>query len=69
MDEVLRTRILKCITRTVSLAKDRVQLHVDLVEYLPELSSFALSAFGARKTEIVRVYLIFASEVGLLLYL
>ncbi|EDX12862.1 GD20371 [Drosophila simulans] len=64
MDEVLRTRILKCITRTVSLAKERVQLHVDLVEYLPELSSFALSAFGARKTEIVRVYLIFASELA-----
>ncbi|XP_039495619.1 serine/threonine-protein kinase ATM [Drosophila santomea] len=64
MEEALRTRILKCITKTVTLAKDRVQLHVDLVAYLPELSSFALSAFGARKTEIVRVYLIFAAELA-----
>jgi len=63
-DEALRTRIMKCITKTVTLAKDRVQLHVDLVEYLPELSNFARSANAARKIEIVRLYLIFASEVG-----
>jgi len=63
-DEALRTRIMKCITKTVTLAKDRVQLHVDLVEYLPELSNFARSANAARKLEIVRLYLIFASEVG-----
>ncbi|XP_041674601.1 serine/threonine-protein kinase ATM [Drosophila eugracilis] len=63
-DEVLSTKILKCITKTVTLAKERVQLHGDLVEYLPELSNFARSAHGARKTEIVRLYLIFASELS-----
>uniref|UniRef100_A0A6P4EBP2 Serine/threonine-protein kinase ATM n=1 Tax=Drosophila rhopaloa TaxID=1041015 RepID=A0A6P4EBP2_DRORH len=64
-DEVLSTRILKCITKTVTLAKDRVQLHADLVEYLPELKNFANYANGARKLEIVRLYLIFATELSL----
>ncbi|XP_052835760.1 LOW QUALITY PROTEIN: serine/threonine-protein kinase ATM [Drosophila gunungcola] len=63
-NEVLRTRILKCITKTVTLAKDRVQLHADLVEYLPELKSFAQLANGARKLEIVRLYLIFVTELS-----
>ncbi|XP_017057473.2 LOW QUALITY PROTEIN: serine/threonine-protein kinase ATM [Drosophila ficusphila] len=63
-DEFLRTRILKCIVKTVTLARERVQLHVDLVEYLPELSNFASSAMGARKIDIVRLYLIFASELS-----
>ncbi|KAH8369440.1 hypothetical protein KR009_011024 [Drosophila setifemur] len=63
-DDFLRTRILKCITKTVSLAKDRVQLHADLVEYLPELINFALVANAPRKTEIVRLYLLFALELS-----
>ncbi|XP_017035887.1 serine/threonine-protein kinase ATM [Drosophila kikkawai] len=63
-DDFLHTTILKCITKTVTLAKDRVQLHCDLVEYLPELKSFASTANAARKTEIVRLYLIFATELS-----
>ncbi|KAH8244044.1 hypothetical protein KR032_012478 [Drosophila birchii] len=63
-DDFLQTTTLKCITKTVTLAKDRVQLHCDMVEYLPELKSFAIAANGARKTEIVRLYLIFASELS-----
>ncbi|XP_016998813.2 serine/threonine-protein kinase ATM isoform X1 [Drosophila takahashii] len=63
-DENLRTKILKCITRTVTLGKDRVQLQADLVDYLPELSNFARCALGARKIEIVRLYLVFASELS-----
>ncbi|KAH8264195.1 hypothetical protein KR038_004388 [Drosophila bunnanda] len=63
-DEFLHTTILKCITKTVTLAKDRVQLHCDMVEYLPELKSFASTAIGARKTEIVRLYLIFVTELS-----
>ncbi|XP_022209922.2 serine/threonine-protein kinase ATM [Drosophila obscura] len=63
-DQFLRTRILKCITKTVSLANERVQLHVDLVAYLPELSSFAQTANAARKTDIVRLYYLFATELS-----
>ncbi|KAH8280952.1 hypothetical protein KR054_005673 [Drosophila jambulina] len=63
-DDFLHTTILKCITKTVTLAKDRVQLHCDMVDYLPELKSFACTAIGARKTEIVRLFFIFATELS-----
>ncbi|XP_020814150.1 serine/threonine-protein kinase ATM [Drosophila serrata] len=63
-DNFLHTTIMKCITKTVTLAKDRVQLHCDMVVYLPELKSFASTAIGARKTEIVRLYLIFVTELS-----
>ncbi|KAH8268288.1 hypothetical protein KR026_004200 [Drosophila bipectinata] len=63
-DEFLSNRVLKCITKTVSLAKDRVQLHADLAAYLPELSSMARRAQGPRKTEIVRLYSLFISELS-----
>ncbi|BFF89361.1 serine/threonine-protein kinase ATM [Drosophila madeirensis] len=63
-DQFLITRILKCITKTVSLAQERVQLHVDLVEYLPELTNFAETARAGRKTEIVRLYHLFATELS-----
>ncbi|KAH8396072.1 hypothetical protein KR222_002674 [Zaprionus bogoriensis] len=61
-DEFLRSKLLRCITTTVQLAKQRVQLHGDLVDYLPTLSSYAQEATTAeRKTEIVRLYHIFLS--------
>ncbi|KAH8295345.1 hypothetical protein KR018_010145 [Drosophila ironensis] len=63
-DDFLRTKIMKCITKTVSLAKDRVQLHADLAAYLPELSLFAKNANEARKTELVRLYFVFVSELS-----
>ncbi|EDV35318.2 LOW QUALITY PROTEIN: uncharacterized protein Dana_GF11791 [Drosophila ananassae] len=63
-DEFLSTRVLKCITKTVSLAKDRVQLHADLAAYLPELTSIAGRAQGPRKTEIVRLYSLFVTELS-----
>lgn len=64
-DEFLRSKILKCITKTVQLAQQRVQLHADLVDYLPTLSSYAQKANTAeRKSEIVRLYHIFVSEAS-----
>ncbi|EDW38328.1 GL12076 [Drosophila persimilis] len=63
-DDFLRNRIVKCITKTVGLAKERVQLHVDLVEYLPELINFAQTANAGRKKDIVRLYFLFATELS-----
>lgn len=64
-DEFLRSKILKCITKTVQLAQQRVQLHADLVDYLPTLSSYAQNANTAeRKSEIVRLYHIFVNEAS-----
>ncbi|XP_023036036.1 serine/threonine-protein kinase ATM [Drosophila willistoni] len=64
-DEFLRSKLLKCITKTLQLAKDRVQLHNDLVEYLPGLAYFAQTAINSeRKVEIVRLYSIFVSELS-----
>lgn len=63
-DDILRSKILKCITKTLQLAQKRVQLHADLVDYLPMLTNFAQTANNAeRKQEIVRLYEIFVSEV------
>lgn len=56
---------MKCITKTVQLAQQRVQLHADLVDYLPTLSSYAKEANNAeRKAEIVRLYHIFVGEAS-----
>lgn len=64
-DEFLRTKILKCITKTVQLAQQRVQLHADLADYLPTLTSYAQEANNAeRKAEIVRLYHVFVGEAS-----
>ncbi|XP_030382015.1 serine/threonine-protein kinase ATM [Scaptodrosophila lebanonensis] len=64
-DELLRSRILKCITKTVELASKRVQLHSDLVAYLPQLSANIMAAnTNDKKTEVVRLYLLFVKELS-----
>ncbi|XP_032588976.1 serine/threonine-protein kinase ATM isoform X2 [Drosophila mojavensis] len=64
-DELLRSKILKCITKTLQLAQKRVQLHADLVDYLPMISNFAKTANTAeRKQEIVRLYEIIVTELS-----
>ncbi|KRF80861.1 serine/threonine-protein kinase ATM [Drosophila virilis] len=64
-DEFLRSKILKCITKTLQSAQQRVQLHADLVDYLPTLSSYTQTASSSeRKTEIVRLYQIFVAELS-----
>ncbi|ALC48364.1 tefu [Drosophila busckii] len=64
-DEFLHSKLLKCITKTLQLAQDRVQLHADLDGYLPALISFAQEPHTAdRKCEIVRIYQLFVSQLA-----
>ncbi|XP_034478294.1 serine/threonine-protein kinase ATM-like [Drosophila innubila] len=64
-DEFLRSKIFKCITKTVQLAQQRVQLHADLADYLPTLSSYTQDERNSeRRIEIVRLYHLFLVELS-----
>ncbi|KAM8719535.1 hypothetical protein ACLKA7_005726 [Drosophila subpalustris] len=64
-DEFLRSRVMQCIRKTVQLAQQRVQLHADLADYLPTLSSYALDEKNSdRRIEILRLYHLFLVELS-----
>ncbi|XP_043070286.1 serine/threonine-protein kinase ATM [Drosophila grimshawi] len=64
-DEFLRSKILKCITKTVEIAQERTQLHDDLVEYLPTLISYTQTAHNAERIkDVVRLYYLFVGELS-----
>lgn len=64
-DDFLRSKILKCITKTVQLAQQRVQLHADLADYLPTLSCYTQDERNSeRRIEIVRLFHLFLGEAS-----
>ncbi|XP_062138082.1 serine/threonine-protein kinase ATM [Drosophila sulfurigaster albostrigata] len=64
-NEFLRSKILKCITKTVQIARERVQLHADIADYLPTLIDYADEAKNPdQRQEIVRLYRLFLEELS-----
>ncbi|KAH8386431.1 hypothetical protein KR093_000425 [Drosophila rubida] len=59
-DQFLRSKLLTCITKTVQIARERVQLHADLADYLPTLKEYAEDERNAK--EVVQLYRLFLQE-------
>lgn len=65
-DENFKFSILRILSKTIELAQMHVQLNTVLIDYLPEIETFAtITTDERREAEAIKLYYLFISQVNL----